>query len=281
MGSLRKPEWLRKKISLSKMREVEDLMESLQIHTVCKEAMCPNISECFCKKQATFLILGNVCTRKCGFCGVSKGTPLAPDEQEPERVALAVKALGLRHVVITSPTRDDLADYGAGHYKDVVKAIKKMNSSVTVELLIPDFQGEREALKTVALSGAEIIGHNVETVPRLYAVRRGANYKRSLDVLKILKEINPAIITKSGIMTGLGESEEEVETVFRDLAEIGCSFLSIGQYLSPSKHHAKVVEYTTPETFVRYREKALQAGLKEVKSSPYTRSSYMAEEYMN
>lgn len=280
MGELPKPDWLRKKISLSKMKEVAKLMEDLKIHTVCKEAMCPNISECFAKKQATFLILGNECTRKCAFCGVSKGSPLPPDLEEPKRVAKAVQTLGLRHVVITSPTRDDLKDYGANHYFRVVKAIKEQDNAITVELLIPDMKADREALKTVAYSGAEIIGHNVETVPRLYWVRKGADYERSLNVLQILKNLNPDLITKSGIMTGLGEREEEVEAVFKDLEKSGCSFLSIGQYLAPSKHHAQVAEYTTPERFEEYRKMALKAGLKEVKSSPYTRSSYMAEEYI-
>lgn len=276
----RKPEWLKKKITLSSLAEVKKLLNAGRLHTVCEEAMCPNIGECFAKKQATFLILGNQCTRACGFCNVSKGTPLPVDVGEPERVAEAVKAMELRHVVITSPTRDDLADGGAGHFAATVRAIKEMDSSVRVELLIPDFRENNAALATAATSGAEIIGHNMETVPRLYHVRKGADYTQSLRVLKKLNELNPDAATKSGLMLGFGETETEVLAVMGDLLDAGCRLLSIGQYLSPSSEHTPVVEYVEPERFEFFKVKGLEMGFAHIESSPYTRSSYMAHEYL-
>ncbi len=275
----RKPEWLRKKIRPSALGEVETLLAKGRLHTVCEEAMCPNITECFAKKQATFLILGNQCTRACSFCNVSKGHPLPVDPGEPGRVAEAVAAMGLRHVVITSPTRDDLDDGGAGHFARTVAAIKAQDASVRVELLIPDFRENVAALETVATSGAEIVGHNLETVPRLYHVRKGAAYDRSLRVLQRLHELNPTIATKSGIMLGLGEKEEEVLRLMEELLATGCRLLSIGQYLAPSPEHAPVVEYVEPERFDFFREIGLAMGYDYIQSSPYTRSSYMADEY--
>ncbi len=275
-----KPEWLRKKIRKSAHQEMDSLMEKGRLYTVCEEAMCPNITECFRHKQATFMILGNICTRACTFCAVTKGRPMGLDPDEPENVAKAVRELGLRHVVITSTTRDDLADGGAEHFCKTVSAIKAMDESITVELLIPDMQEDKEALLQIAKSGAEIIGHNLETVPRLYAVRKGAQYDRSLRVLKSLAQYNPTISTKSGIMLGLGEKQAEVEMLMHDLLEAGCSYLSIGQYLSPSSLHAKVIEYVKPEMFDRYRDLGLKMGFRFIKSSPYTRSSYMAHEYL-
>lgn len=275
----RKPKWLHKKVFFSGKKDVDILLKDIGIHTVCQEAMCPNMSECFSKKLATFMILGDTCTRKCTFCNVSKGKPNELDLEEPKKVAKAVKALGLKHVVITSVTRDDLSDGGAEIFYQCVQEIKKMNSAITVELLIPDLRNNKEALKVIANCGAEIIGHNMETVPRLYEVRLGANYKRSLDVLQTLKAFNPNIKTKSALMLGLGESEEELESVLQDLLNVECTLLTMGQYLAPSKEHTAVIEYVTPEKFEEYGQKALDMGFEFVKSSPYTRSSYMAHEY--
>ena len=277
---VRKPEWLRKKITPSLNKEMELLLKRASLHTVCEEAMCPNISECFSKKQATFLILGNICTRTCSFCAVDKGKPLSFDMDEPENVARSVKELGLRHVVITSPTRDDLSDGGAEHFCKTVHAVKSEDGSIVVELLIPDMRENPSALEMVAQSGAEIIGHNLETVPRLYEVRKGADYGRSLRVLKMLLEFNPSVSTKSGIMLGFGESDEEVKALMNDLLDVGCGYLSIGQYLSPSQKHAEVVEFVRPERFEYLRETGMKMGFKYIKSSPYTRSSYMAHEYL-
>jgi lipoic acid synthetase len=277
---LRKPQWLRKKITLSHHKPMEMLLSDRRLHTICEEAMCPNISECFRDKVATFMILGTICTRACSFCAVSKGKPLMLDPNEPVNIAHAVQELGLRHVVITSSTRDDLSDGGAEHFCKTVRAIKDMDNSITVELLIPDMQENLSALSQVALSTAEIIGHNVETVPRLYDVRRGSNYARSLRVLKKLSELNPAVATKSGIMLGLGERDDEVKHLMQDLLDTGCRYLSIGQYLSPSSTHTPVVEYVQPEKFDYFHAKGIEMGFRYIKSSPYTRSSYMAHEYL-
>jgi len=274
-----KPDWLRKKIRLSDHREMENLLGKGGLHTICEEAMCPNISECFRQKVATFMILGTVCTRACSFCAVERGRPLIPDRDEPEKIALAVKELGLRHVVITSPTRDDLKEGGADHFCETVRAILRLDGSVTVELLIPDMEEHEAALEKVAHSGAKIIGHNLETVPRLYHVRRGAGYERSLRVLRKLSSLNPRVATKSGIMLGLGERDEEVISLMEDLLESGCRYLSIGQYLSPSKMHEPVVEYVHPDRFEFFEKRGGEMGFRHVKSSPYTRSSYMAHEY--
>jgi len=276
----RKPQWLRKKIRLSSHNQMEVLLDRGRLHTVCEEAMCPNISECFLHKQASFMILGNICTRACSFCAVDRGVPLNLDPKEPANVALAVKELGLQHVVITSSTRDDLMDGGAEHFCQTVNAIKKIDDTIVVELLIPDMHAKEEALSKLANSGAEIIGHNLETVPRLYDVRKGASYERSLQVLKMLLQMNPEISTKSGIMLGFGERDEEVERLMQNLLDVGCEYLSIGQYLSPSHDHAPVVEYIRPEKFEFFRELGMKMGFKYIKSSPYTRSSYMAHEYL-
>jgi len=275
-----KPEWLRKKITLSSLREVEEIIARGKLHTVCQEAMCPNIGECFSRKQATFLILGDQCTRRCTFCSVSKGKPLPPDPEEPEQIVESVKAMGLRHVVITSPTRDDLLDGGAGHFAETVRAIKAYDENVVVELLIPDMQEDEAALCIIAESGAEIVGHNLETVPRLYHIRKGAKYERSLRVLKKLAALNPALHTKSGIMLGLGEREEEVASLLQDLLAHDCRLLSIGQYLAPSKEHAQVVQFVPPARFDHFYDLGMAMGFDTIKSSPYTRSSYRADEYL-
>ena len=276
----KKPEWLRKKISLKDMQAMKNLLSKDRLHTICEEAMCPNISECFSHNQATFLILGNICTRSCTYCNVTKGMPIGVDDSEPEKIAKSVEILNLRHVVITSPARDDLPDEGANQFLKVTKAIKTIDKDIRVELLIPDFHAKEKLLETVANSGAEIIGHNLETVPRLYTIRKGSNYKKSLRVLKKLKEINPDIKTKSGIMVGLGEKKEEVFDLMQDLLNVGCKLLSIGQYLAPSKEHTPVIEYIRPEIFELYKEKGMKMGFDHIQSSPYTRSSYLAHEYI-
>lgn len=280
MDRIRKPEWLRVKAHSTKGLEfVEGMLKELHLNTVCDEAACPNRGECFGRKTATFMILGSVCTRNCTFCNVSKGSVLPVDENEPERVAQAVKALGLRHAVITSVTRDDLPDGGAGHFAKVIKSIRNLAAGVAVEVLIPDFQGNIDALKMVVDAHPEIINHNVETVPDLYhKVRPQADYRRSLDVLRNVKMMDKSIYTKSGIMVGLGEKEEQVVSVMNDLREADCDFLTIGQYLAPSAKHHPVVEYIHPDQFKAYEEKAYQMGFLYVASGPLVRSSYMAEQ---
>ncbi len=277
----RKPAWLDKKISLKVCNQMKEMLSDLHLNTVCEEAKCPNISECFARGEATFMILGDTCTRDCSFCGVKKGKPQKVDKKEPKRVAEAVRKLGLRHTVITSVTRDDLSLGGAEIFAEVISEIKRIDERITVEVLIPDFNLNLEAIKMVVDAGPDIIAHNVETVPRLYEkVRPSSNYNSSLKVLKKIKELNDKIYTKSGIMLGLGEREDEVIDVFFDLVDTGCDFLSIGQYLPPSLHHYPVKEYIEPRRFDYYKEKALSAGIRYVMSAPYVRSSYRAGEYL-
>jgi len=279
MTIVRKPQWLQKKINPAAHAGMEGLLGELRLHTVCQEARCPNITECFRERQATFLILGADCTRLCSFCNVTKRTPLPPDPGEPDRVAEAILRLGLSHVVITSPTRDDLPDGGASFFAETVVAIRRASPATKVELLIPDFLGSRESLARVVASAPAIIGHNVETVPRLYHIRAGADYGRSLGVLRTLRELEPAVRSKSGIMLGLGETGEEVMAVLADLRSVGCSYLSIGQYLAPSMNHYPVREFVQPELFEKYRTEALAMGFAHVESGPYVRSSYHAARY--
>ena len=275
----RKPEWLRKKVSPAANADMERLLTGLSLHTVCQEASCPNITECFRQRQATFLILGKVCTRRCTFCNVGKEIPQPADPQEPGRVAEAVTRLALAHVVVTSPTRDDLSDGGAAHYAATVATIRSAMPKTAIELLIPDFQGIPEALRTVLLARPDILGHNLETVPRLYHIRAGADYGRSLELLRTAREIAPEIPTKSGVMLGLGETEEELLAVLQDLRAAGCAYVSLGQYLAPSLRHQPVVEFVPPERFERLKEAALELGFAHVESGPYVRSSYHADRY--
>jgi lipoic acid synthetase len=279
MKITRKPEWLQKKINPAAHVEMERLLGDHRLHTVCQEAICPNITECFRNRQATFLILGKVCTRLCSFCNVTKETPLPLDRDEPVRVGEAVARLALLHVVITSPTRDDLPDGGAGLYAETVEAIRRASPATVVELLIPDFLGERQSIAQVVASRPNILGHNLETVPRLYHIRSGADYRRSLKVLETAHGLDQSLKTKSGIMVGLGEATEEVLEVFADLRRVGCSYLSVGQYLAPSRRHYPVQEFIRPEQFDLYRERALALGFDHVESGPYVRSSYHAEQY--
>jgi len=278
--TLRKPDWLQKRIRPSVHQEMQSLLDGSNLNTICHEAMCPNITECYQKKVATFMIMGTICTRFCTFCNVHKGKPNPLDEKEPENIAKAVKTLELKHVVITSPTRDDLIDGGALHFVNTVAAIKKRNKETKVELLIPDMQENADALKLLAHSNADIIGHNLETVPSLYHVRKGANYRRSLRVLQIIKEFNKNVATKSAIMLGLGEKESEVKELMQDLLDVGCSYLSIGQYLAPSQNHEKVAEYVEPSRFSFYHDYGISLGFAHIQSSPYTRSSYMAHQFL-
>jgi len=319
MKITRKPPWLQKRINPGAHADMERMLGELKLHTVCQEASCPNISECFRQRQATFLILGRVCTRLCSFCNVVKQATLPVDRQEPDRVAEAVVRLGLSHVVITSPTRDDLPDGGAGLYAATTAAIRAASSLTKIELLIPDFMGRTESLATVlgfhhpasnsdggqggeelateAYHGVrreaddaantgirskavpEIVGHNLETVPRLYHIRSGADYRRSLAVLETLHELDPALRTKSGVMVGLGETDDELFSLFADLRRVGCTFLSIGQYLAPSRQHFPVQAFIEPSRFDLYRQKGLELGFDHVESGPYVRSSYHAADY--
>ncbi len=273
-----KPQWLNKKINLKSCREVKLLLRSCALHTVCEESLCPNISECFSSGVATFMILGDICTRNCTFCSVKKGSPKLVDRQESRRVAQAVKKLNLNYVVITSPTRDDLLDGGASIFTQTVKEIKKINPKIKAEFLIPDFLGKKSSLREVAFSGVDVIGHNVETAPSLYIkVRPQANYELSLEVLDMVKKINPCLYIKSSLMLGLGEDDSEVEKVFSDLRSIDCDFLTLGQYLPPSLKHYPVKKYITPDKFNFFKEKALKLGFKAVHSAPYVRSSYLAD----
>lgn len=275
---MRLPEWIRVKSVVGSHR-TKSLLRSKGLSTVCEEARCPNRGECFARPTATFLILGDVCTRKCKFCSVSKGSPKLPDAGEPVRVAEAVRELGLRYVVITSVTRDDLPDGGAGHFAKTVREIKSRLPEVKVEVLIPDFKGKRDAIRKVLDAGVDVLNHNVETVPSLYeAVRPQADYKRSLKVLKLSKEINRSIPTKSGLMVGLGETKTEVLSVMNDLRSVDCDFLTIGQYLRPGMGNLEVVEYVHPHTFEFYRQKAVEMGFRFVASAPLVRSSMNAEE---
>jgi lipoic acid synthetase len=279
---MKKPPWLNKKIDLKTCHTLKVLLKDLNLHTICEAASCPNISECFSKKRATFLILGDLCTRGCRFCGVKKARPKPLDRGEPERIAQASKALNLRHVVITSVTRDDLPDGGAGHFSKTILNIKQNVKNVTIEVLIPDFKGDIKALTNVVKARPNVIGHNIETVSRLYPyVRQGANYFRSLEVLKRIKTLTNDIYTKSALMLGLGEREEEVLKTFKALRNVGCDFLCLGQYLPPSLGAFAVKAYIQPEKFNYYREKALTLGFLYVLSGPYVRSSYGAEEYLN
>lgn len=277
-----KPIWLRKKLSNTAQKDMEQLLKDGGLHTICQEAKCPNISECFSKKNATFLILGDTCTRRCTYCNVKTGKPDGVNEDEINQVTIAVQKLGLKFVVITSPARDDLEDGGALQFYKVTKNILENTSDTQVELLIPDFKGNIESIQKVVDSGAVIIGHNIETVPRLYRVRRNATYERSLEVLKKIKELGgDAVKTKSALMVGLGETEEEMVQVFKDLVAVGCKFLSIGQYLAPSGDYEKVIEFVKPEQFDRYKTLALELGFEFVHSTPYARSSYLAHEYLS
>lgn len=262
------------------MDVIEDtaaLLKDLSLHTVCDGADCPNRCECYAKKTATFMILGSVCTRQCRFCAVSKGSPELLDTNEPANIGKACKALGLKHAVVTSVTRDDLPDGGAAHFARTVHEIRKQNPGTAVELLIPDLNGNWDDLKTIMDSKPDVLNHNIETVPALYTkVRPQADYERSLDLLKKAKALDCSIFTKSGIMVGLGENDEEIYEVMDDLRRSDCDILTIGQYLQPSDQHIQLKEYIHPEKFAAYKETAERKGFQYVAAGPFVRSSYHA-----
>lgn len=276
----RKPEWLRVKIRGGEISgDVNEILEKYSLNTVCTEANCPNRMECYNKRTATFMILGKNCTRNCTFCNVTKEKPEVVDANEPVNVAKAVEKLNLKHSVITSVTRDDLEDGGAAHFAEVVKEIRKLNKGVTIEVLIPDFKGDKQSLKKVVDVKPDVINHNVETAPSLYKeVRPMAIYERSLELLANVKNMDDSILTKSGFMLGLGENEEDILGVLKDLREVKCDIVTIGQYLAPSSKHHPVVEYIHPDVFEKYKTIALDMGFKYVSSGPLVRSSYYAEE---
>ncbi len=276
----KKPAWINKKIDFRAMHEVEKKLSGLDIRTVCHQAKCPNISECFGRGTATFMILGDVCTRECGFCGVAHGVPERINEKEPAMVLEAVKRLDLGYVVVTSVTRDDLGDGGASAFAETVKKIKTFNPEIRVEVLTPDFQGSERAIASVLAEKPDVFGHNLETVPSLYRIRKGADYTRSLGVLEAAKKISGDIFTKSALMLGLGETEKEVVSVLNDLVKVKCDYLSIGQYLQPERGNIPVKEYIAPEKFDHYRELAAGMGFRHVESGVYVRSSYLADRYM-
>jgi lipoic acid synthetase len=255
------------------------LARSLQLHTVCESAHCPNIGECWHHKTATFMMLGNLCTRRCGFCAVPKGRPAPIDFDEPRRVAEAVAKLGLLHAVVTSVNRDDDLLGGARAFALVIDEIRRQAPNCRVEVLIPDFQGSPDAIRTVVDARPDVLNHNVETVPRLYrTVRSGARYERSIELLRYSKTLNPKGLTKSGVMVGLGEETSELLAVFRDLAAVGCDILTIGQYLRPSRDHLPMARLYTPREFAELKTKALKLGFRHVESGPLVRSSYHAHE---
>jgi len=280
MVILRKPPWLKKRIPpLQDLQRVKSILAETDLHTVCEEARCPNLGECFSQGTATILILGRICTRGCGFCAIEHGLPAPLNGAEPERVAQAVKKMGLRYVVITSVTRDDLPDGGASHFAKTIQAIRALDPTIRVEVLIPDFKGDVDCLDKVLRASPDVLNHNVETIPRLYpSVRPEANYKRSLDLLKKSKESCPNVHTKSGFMLGLGETKQEVLDLLRDLREVGCDFLTIGQYLQPHTNRLPVVRYIPPEEFEAYRKIGEGMGFEMVSSGPFVRSSFHASQ---
>ncbi len=275
-----KPEWLKARAPMGEnYHDLKRLARSLSLHTVCESAHCPNIGECWHHKTATFMMLGNLCTRRCGFCAVPKGRPEPIDFDEPRRVAQAVAALGLEHAVITSVNRDDDNLGGASAFALVIAEIRRQVSGCRVEVLIPDFQGDQEAVRIVVEASPEVLNHNTETVPRLYrVVRSGARYERSLRLLRYAKELRPAGLTKSGVMVGLGEETRELVDVFRDLAAVGCDILTIGQYLRPSRDHLPMARLYTPREFAELKAEALAMGFRHVESGPLVRSSYHAHQ---
>jgi len=277
VGGGRLPPWIRARALTQRTRDrMVGVLGSL--NTVCQSARCPNIGECFERGTATFMILGNCCTRNCTFCAVPRGVPLPPEEDEPEKVAEAAEALGLRYVVVTSVTRDDLPDGGAGQFAETIGAVRRRLAGCQVEVLIPDFQGSEEALRTVLRACPDVLNHNLETVPRLYPlVRPQADYRRSLGLLRRAKELAPEIVTKSGFMLGLGESRGEVCGVLGDLRVAGCEMVTLGQYLCPSPRHLPVARYVPPEEFEEMRKEGLRLGFKHVEAGPLVRSSYHAE----
>ncbi|OYQ75639.1 lipoyl synthase [Wohlfahrtiimonas sp. G9077] len=277
---LKKPSWIRATYSGGKrVMELKEILRGAKLATVCEEAACPNLGECFGKGTATFMIMGAICTRRCPFCDVGHGRPNPLDPEEPKNLAETVAAMSLRYVVITSVDRDDLRDGGAQHFADCITEARAMNPDLKIEILTPDFRGRMDvAIEILANTPPDVFNHNMETAPRLYkAARPGADYQYSLDLLKKFKAQCPSVPTKSGLMVGLGETDEEILEVMRDLRAHDVDMLTIGQYLQPSPHHLPVLRYVTPETFAMYKEEGLKMGFKEVASGPMVRSSYHAD----
>ncbi len=274
-----KPAWLRRRLpSGPEYERLRTLLRDHHLTTVCQQALCPNQFECFGRGTATFLLLGERCTRTCRFCAIGHGPLGPPDPEEPQHVAEAVRILGLRYCVLTSVTRDDLADGGAAHFAAVVGAVRAVSPDTRVELLIPDFQGNAQALATVLAAAPEVLNHNLETVPRLYAAARPqAIYARSLELLRRVRTIAPATVSKSGIMVGLGETRAELRALFADLRQAHCDLLTIGQYLQPSRDHLPVTRFVPPEEFAELHDEALALGFRAVAAGPFVRSSYQAE----
>jgi len=277
---LPKPHWLKKKIhSGAAYNKVKQLLNNRHLHTVCEEARCPNIGECFSRGTATFLILGKVCTRSCRFCAIPRGRPEPPDHGEPLRTAETVLSLGLKYAVITSVTRDDLPDGGAGFFTDTIREIRSISPDTRVEVLVPDFKGSEQSLSAVLKARPDVLNHNIETVPRLYPLARPeAGYRRSLELLERVHRIDPAVPAKSGLMLGLGETSDEIRSALSDLLDVNTKILTLGQYLQPSPNHLPVKRYIHPEEFNRWSETALDMGFQGVASGPLVRSSYRAEE---
>ncbi|MGZ8445306.1 MAG: lipoyl synthase [Candidatus Binatia bacterium] len=279
----RHPDWIKVKAPGNpNYLRLKKLMREKNLHTVCEEARCPNIGECWGNKTATFLILGGTCTRGCRFCAIDKGKPVALDPEEPRNVGLTVKELGLDHIVVTSVNRDDLADGGADHFAKTVFWIKNLNPGIRVELLIPDFEGNLDALKTVVISGIQILNHNIETVPRLYGkVRPGHTYECSVNILRSAKAIRPEVLTKTGMMLGVGETRDEVMATLHELRENHVDIVTLGQYLQPSPKLLKVERYLHPEEFMEFKTAADKLGFRHVESGPLVRSSYHAWSHVN
>ena len=278
---LRKPSWLKVKLPSNTQRidEIKQAMRSHGLHSVCEEASCPNLPECFNHGTASFMILGDICTRRCPFCDVAHGRPLAPDAEEPEKLGKTIRDMKVKYVVITSVDRDDLRDGGAQHFADCVREIRRYSDGIQVEILVPDFRGRMQvALDILSDEAPDVFNHNLETVPRLYkAARPGANYQWSLDLLKNYKAARPDVRTKSGLMVGLGETKEEILEVMRDLRAHDCDMLTIGQYLQPSRHHIPVDRYVHPDEFEELRQAGVEMGFSHIASGPLVRSSYHAD----
>lgn len=277
------PHWLKKKIpDLKAIKDMEKILRDHDLHTVCENALCPNLGECFHRKTATFMILGNTCTRNCSFCVVKKGKPLPLDENEPKNIAKAANLLKLSHVVITSVTRDDLEDGGANQFVDCIKEIKRIKPNPSIEVLIPDFSGNFNNLNMVLAYFPDVLNHNIETVSRLYPeIRPGADYNMSLRILEKAKKYSKSIIVKSGFMVGLGEKWDEILDLLKDLSNTGCDIVTIGQYLQPSKNHTPIYKFYNPDEFVDLKRIALNMGIKYVESGPFVRSSYKANNALN
>ncbi|VFP78165.1 Lipoyl synthase [Buchnera aphidicola (Cinara cuneomaculata)] len=278
---LKKPKWLKVRLpsNINKIKNIKNILKHYKLHSVCEEAHCPNLPECFNKGTATFMILGSICTRKCPFCAVNKGRPTAVDNNEPNKILNAVIKLNLQYVVLTSVSRDDLKDGGANHFSNCIYQIRK-KKNIKIEILVPDFRGkEKIALEIITRYPPDVFNHNVENVPRLYStVRPGANYINSLNLLHQFKKICPQIPTKSGLMLGLGEKKQEIISVLNDLKKVGVSIITIGQYMQPSKDHLPVIKYITPEEFINFEYIALSMGFSKVFCGPLVRSSYHADQ---